>query len=110
MKKTFDGMYYKHQKGEDTVSLIAGVSSGDHAFIQIITNKASHYVRYPLMDYRPGKTLIIGDSVFSKKGVSIHIERGGVSVAGKIRYTGLTPVEREELLQAVRGLWHFRRR
>jgi len=92
LKKAFDGMYYKHQKGKDTVSLIAGVSAGSHAFIQAVTNRGSHYFRYPLQDYEAGRTLKIGGNLFSNKGVKIRIEENGAKIHGKIRYTGLMPL------------------
>ena len=91
--KKFDGTYYKHQKGGHTVSVIAGISAGSHAFIQVITNKESYYFSYPISDceYR-GTVRRIGGSVFSKDGVKINIDDEGVRIYGEIKYTQLTPI------------------
>jgi len=44
----FEGWYFKHQKGEDTISFIPGInidSKGNRsAFIQVITNRNSYYM------------------------------------------------------------------
>jgi hypothetical protein len=91
MKKRFDGTYYKHQKGENSISFIAGVSH-DHAFIQVITNQESYYFRYPLSAYEAGKKLKIGDCIFSPKGVKINIKDKNIAIKGKIKYSHLTPL------------------
>ncbi|MCL2775775.1 MAG: tocopherol cyclase family protein [Oscillospiraceae bacterium] len=97
MKKTFDGMYYKHQKGIRTVAIIAGISAGCHAFIQVITNSNSYDFNYPpsvYESYNSGETVRIGDSVFSKDGVKIRIvsQEKSLSICGDIIYSGITPL------------------
>ena len=91
MRKTFNGMYFKHQNGIHAISLIAGVST-QYAFIQLITNKNSYSFEYPLSAYEQGDTMKIGGSVFSKDSVRININEKNISIYGEIRNTGLTPL------------------
>lgn len=79
MKQYFDGTYYKHQKGEDTLSLIVGKTSSEE-FIQVITKNQSYQVPE------------IGKTVFSKKGVKLNIHTDELDLEGKIRYHDLTPI------------------
>ena len=95
LRKAFRGMYYKHQKGDDTVSLIAGISVGSHAFIQVVTNQGPYYFSYPQSEYKSGRTLRIGGNTFSENGVKIRLEENGIKIRGKIKYTGLTPVKHD---------------
>lgn len=119
MRKTFDGMYYKHQGKNRIISFIAGILMGDHAFVQVITNKDSYYFSYPMSAYQHGEIVSdlsifnrnkkqekdivrflgcgfphfrIGDNTFSKDGIKICIEEKGVSIHGEIKYTKLTPL------------------
>ena len=93
MRKKFDGMYYKHQKGANTVSFIAGVSVNNHAFIQVITNEKSYYFTYSLSDCEYGEIIKIGGNIFSEDGVKICIEERDVSICGEIKYAELTPLK-----------------
>ncbi len=92
MKKCFDGMYYKHVNGGQTVSVIQGISS-EHAFVQIITDINSYYFKYPLSVYKHGKGIIIGRNMFSDRGIKLHIENENISIHGKIKYLNLTPLK-----------------
>lgn len=92
MRKRFDGMYYKHQKDEHTISIIAGVSAGSHAFIQVITNSDSYYFSYPLAACEFGETTLIAGNIFSKSGVKIDINAGGVVICGEVEYAEPTPI------------------
>ena len=91
MRKTFDGTYYKHQLGGAVLSLIAGTSA-DEAFVQVITNRDSHYVKYPLPGCGAGETFRIGENSFSRNGVHLDIEEQGFSIRGDIKYGSLTPL------------------
>ena len=92
-KKIFDGMYYKHQKAEHTVAIIAGLSTGNHAFIQIITNDKSYYLNYPVSVCKFGEIIEIADNIFSSDGVKININENSVLISGEIKYTELTPLK-----------------
>lgn len=80
MKNYFDGYYYKHQKGENTIAFIPGVSS-EGKFIQVITNTVSYYIPY------------IGENCFTSEGIQIDIKEKNLSLQGKIRYLELTPIQ-----------------
>lgn len=92
MKTRFDGYYFKHQKGANTISFIVGISS-DNAFIQIITNRKSYHVTYRLDEYHEGKYIQLGKCKFSQKGIKIDIENSDIQIKGKILYKNLTPLQ-----------------
>lgn len=45
MGNYFDGYYYKHQKGDDVLSLVVGRSNSEE-FIQVITRDSSYNVPF----------------------------------------------------------------
>jgi len=92
MKDLFKGMYYKHQKGKHTVSVITGISVNNFAFIQVIANNVSYFFKYETTECEFGEITKIGKNVFSKDGIRIDIENNGVSIKGEIKYTDLTPI------------------
>lgn len=93
MKKYFEGYYFKHQKGSDTIAFIVGISA-DHAFLQVITNTESYCIPYRINEYRKNSQGIqLGTCRFSPKGISIDIKRSNIKVKGKIRYDQLTPLQ-----------------
>lgn len=101
-KDFFEGWYFKHQKGENTISFIPGInidSKGNRsAFIQVITNKSSYNINYSFSKFIAFKDKLkikIGDSIFSSKGVEIHIKDENLTIDGKIEYGSLTPIEYE---------------
>lgn len=91
MSGHFEGLYFKHQLGGRALAVIPG-KSAEGAFIQVITEKRSCQVNYPLEKYRKGKTLYIGDSSFSDKGIRLAVEDRAISLHGTLRYRGLTPL------------------
>ncbi len=101
MKQTFDGLYFKHQKGPHTVALIVGASS-DHAFIQVLTDTASYNIPYPLAQYRKAEGIRLGASSFSEKGLDVCIAHDDLSVHGKIAYAQLTPLQSD-----IMGIFRF---
>ncbi len=99
-KSFFEGWYFKHQKGDDTISFIPGInidSKGNRsAFIQVITNRNSYNINYSFSKfivYKDKLRIKIGDSIFSSKGIEIHIKDEGLTIDGKIEYDLLTPVK-----------------
>lgn len=79
MKEYFFGQYYKHQKGDRTLSLIAG-RTGSERFIQVITDDTSVRVPFQKGNY------------FSDHGVSLQIGTPQLSLQGAIRYRNLSPI------------------
>lgn len=87
----FEGWYFKHQKGQETLAVIAG-RSDDEAFIQVITPQGSYRVEYPLSEYQKGKTLHISDNIFSPDGISLCINHQLIKLTGHLQYDKLTPI------------------
>lgn len=79
MKQYFEGYYLKHQKDGITLCLITGRTNKEN-FIQVVTNDFS--VRLP---FNKGIS-------FSRKGVILNIRTPKLSLIGKIRYHGLSPI------------------
>lgn len=80
MQNYFEGHYYKHQKGDRTLCVIAGRTESER-FIQIITNDFSKKV-----PYTEGNT-------FSEKGLRLNISEPGITLVGQIRYGRLHPIK-----------------
>ncbi len=79
MNPFFQGYYFKHQKGAETLCLIAGWSDSER-FIQIITQNGSW------------QTFMTKGSRFSGKGIILDIHTPELSLTGKIAYQGLSPI------------------
>lgn len=92
MIRGFEGVYYRHQKGNRTFCVIAGRGAKE-CFIQVITDSASHMVTYPLDRYLKGDETRIGDCTFSLKGISLSVQADGLSLSGTIAYSGLTTLK-----------------
>lgn len=97
-KNFFEGWYFKHQCGNDTVSFIPGVNIGMDgnrmAFIQVITKNKSYDLHYSYSDFSVSDGNLevrIGDNLFSKSGIDVNIEDKEVSIKGSIKYEGMTP-------------------
>lgn len=79
MNQFFQGYYFKHQKGAETLSLIAGRSDSNR-FIQIITQNGSW------------QTAMTKGNHFSKQGVKLDIRTSDLVLTGKISYQDLSPI------------------
>ncbi|MHB1154286.1 MAG: tocopherol cyclase family protein [Eubacteriales bacterium] len=78
-KPYFEGYYYKHQVGNQTISFIT-VHASDESFIQVITNTESFRVPYTK------------NNLFSSKGIKIDINEPNLNVKGKISYKETVPI------------------
>ena len=88
----FEGFYYKHQKNGRTLCVIAGRAK-DHAFIQAITDDGAFIVQYPLLAYTAAESVTrIGACTFGPDGITLSIQRPELTLAGRIDYSGLTPL------------------
>lgn len=79
MREFFEGYYYKHQKGDDTLCIIVS-QAGTARFIQVITGEQAWQA--PLTE----------GNYFSKEGIRLAIETPELSLKGEIRYENLTPL------------------
>lgn len=92
MSSFFEGWYFKHQKGPETLALIAG-RAREGAFLQVLTQEGACRAEYPLSAYQKGPgRLRIGDSVFTPEGLSLSVHQNGVELSGSLRYGRLTPI------------------
>ncbi len=92
----FEGWYMKHvsSQGEHIFSVIPGVSmskNDPHAFVQGIDGHTGQtwYFRYPLDAFRYAPDafdVFIGNSHFSKNGITLDLESSEARIAGEIRY------------------------
>ena len=99
-KDSFEGWYFKHQKGNQAFAVIPGMKRDRHgrksAFIQIISDGFSAYFPYSMdqVEYRARPFhLKIGDSVFTRWAVSLNLKRSGAVVEGKLWYGPLRKLE-----------------
>ncbi len=95
----FEGWYFKHQKGQNTLALIPGVqmdsNGGRGAFIQVITEDHSYHIPYSISDCRIGEkhlSVQIGENLFSNRGVRLQINRPELRLEGCLRYGRFSPL------------------
>lgn len=91
MSNYFEGWYFKHQKAQEMLAVIAG-RADDGAFIQVLTREGSYYAGYPLSAYRKRNDLQLADSVFAPDGISLAMRHDGIELTGNLRYAHLTPI------------------
>lgn len=94
MSPHFEGWYFKHQTKDSTLCLIPGKADSG-AFIQVITEEASYTADYPPAQYRAwgrGPYVAVGGSLFSRYGARLAIHTPQLTLTGKVRYRGLTPL------------------
>lgn len=80
MNKHFKGYYYKHQKGENILSLIIGKSS-EGSFLQVLTKNNSYYIPNP------------EGFIISSDGIQLDIKSNEIYLFGEIKYSNLTPIK-----------------
>lgn len=85
----FEGWYFKVQKDDTVLAFIPG-RCDDMAFIQVITKDRSYHFDYPLSEYRKGETINVGNNVFSKNGIKVHI---GDTIQATIKHENITPIK-----------------
>lgn len=88
MKNYFEGYYFKHQKGDDTLCLIVGQSNSEK-FIQVITNDFSKKLSFT----EDNDDFFVKGSFFSSKGIILNLKAEGFSLTGKIRYREISPIK-----------------
>lgn len=96
----FEGWYFKQQAGGRTLAVIPGISmaadGSKTAFIQVITESASHFVAYPFSAFEARRSPLgvrIGQSVFTAEGLFLDIREPDLTLRGKLHYGELTPLE-----------------
>jgi len=84
--KGFEGWYFKHQKGDDTVAFIPGRAESG-AFVQMISADGSRQFNVPELSV-DGDIIRAGGCLFSHRGCRIDL----TGVYGEITYGRLTPL------------------
>lgn len=95
----FEGWYLKHQQGEATLAVIPGVNFDEEgkrfAFIQVITDKESFYLDFPMSSFRTCRgrfALKLGKNIFGQRGIKLDIEEAGLSLHGRASYGVFAPI------------------
>lgn len=116
----FEGWYFK-QVSEDeskTVSFIPGISmhkEDPHCFVQCIMKDEdgslkTYYYRYPIYEFefrkRPFR-ITVGDSVFTKTGISVLLDDGDVCIESSFAYEALTDIVRSPVMPNIMGFFSF---
>lgn len=84
--KDFQGWYFKHQRGGDTLAFIPGRAASG-AFVQMISSDGSRQFDVPELTVS-GNTIRTGSCLFSPSGCSIDLP----GVKGRIVYGQLAPL------------------
>lgn len=92
MNRYFEGWFFKHQKGRETLSVIAG-RAADGAFVQVITGERAYRVRYPIEAYDKGETLRLADNHFGRNGIRLSVHENDLELTGQLDYSGITPID-----------------
>ena len=92
MKPYYEGWYMKQQQGEDVLAVIPGRAQ-DSAFIQVVSNRGSRFLPYPLEAFdRTDGSMRIGDSLFTPYGMQLRIDEPDFELVGSVRYDHLLPL------------------
>ena len=100
-KPYFEGWYFKCQtKDGKTVALIPAIhrdSSGQgSASLQVISEAGTWWLEYPEAEFhavRQPLRISLGSNTFSEEGISLQVERSGLSLHGELRHGPLTPLQ-----------------
>ncbi|PKQ20490.1 MAG: hypothetical protein CVT66_04965 [Actinobacteria bacterium HGW-Actinobacteria-6] len=118
-KRYFEGWYYKHVDSAEsrTLSLIPGISySADgtarHAFVQVVPSEGTaHYFAFPAEEFSFGTTdpyaIRIGESTFSRDGVSLNLVDDTMIVRGELRFGAWAPWPVTPLMPGIMGPFRF---
>lgn len=75
----FEGWYFKHTNGNESISFIPGIQISENckkAFLQVITNTASYYVDYDISEFQFELNpffVAVGNNTFSKDKIHIDV-------------------------------------
>ena len=83
-----------------TVAFIPGYhvdeSGNASAFIQVITENASHQFQFAEKEFSIDRTHLvikIGENIFTPKGITVHLENENLSIHGSLRYQNRIPLK-----------------
>ncbi len=97
MDEYFFGYYYKCQSPTQTIALIAvthGTGKKRSCSVQVITEKKSWSVEYPLEEYyHKGNLIRIGKSVFDRDGMKVDVDSEQLQIHGKLSFGPITKLK-----------------
>lgn len=112
----FEGWYFKHVSEETGFSLavIPGVSRGadgdDHCFIQILNNGRSHYIKYPIDDFKVKRDKFevgIKGNFFSLEKMILDINEPSISIKASFEYKNHVPLETNRMSPSIMGPFSY---
>ena len=100
-KPYFEGWYFKCQtKDGKTIALIPAIhkdgSGQGSASLQVISEDGTCWLEYPEAGFHAVKQplrISIGLNTFGEEGISLQVERSGLSLHGNLRHGPLTPLQ-----------------
>lgn len=81
----FEGWYFRQQGSRAHLSLMPG-RTGKLAFLQILTPEQCLFLPYPASAFQKEDVLRIGESTFSRAGISLNIHRRGLDLTGQLLF------------------------
>jgi len=124
-KPYFEGWYFKCQtKDGKTIALIPAIhkdSSGQgSASLQVISEAGTWWLEYPEAEFHVTKQplqISLRLNTFGEEGISLQVERSGLSLHGELRHGPLTPLQSDimgpfrfiselECTHGVVSMWH----
>ena len=95
----FEGWYFKcRTKDGKTIALIPAIhkdgSDQSSASLQVIFEAGTWWLEYPEAEFhavRQPLRISLGSNTFSEEGISLQVERSGLSLHGELRHGPLTP-------------------
>lgn len=85
--KGFEGWYFKHQKGNDSIAFIPG-RANTGAFVQVISTSGSKQFDVPSLSI-DSDLIKAGSCLFSKHGCKLELP----GISGRIIYENITPLK-----------------
>lgn len=111
----FEGWYFKNINGKKGISFIPGISINNRerqAFIQIITNSCSYFVKYNINDFKYNHNpfyIKIGDSYFASDKIHIDIKdrEQNLIIYGDIKYNNSKNIDTNILNPNIMGIFSY---
>ena len=100
-KPYFEGWYFKcRTKDEKNIALIPAIhkdgSGQGSASLQVISEAGTWWLEYPEVEFhavRQPLQVSLGPNTFGKEGISLQVERSGLSLHGHLQHSPLTPLQ-----------------
>lgn len=114
-KNYFEGWYFKHSNGSYGISFIPGINienGSKNAFIQVITNDNSYFIKCDFNDFKFSHDpfyIRIGDNYFSDKCIYLNILdiSQSLRIFGKLSYDNNTNIKSTALSPNIMGPFSY---